>query len=44
MLIDDLLELVRLATKAHLRKTLPEDLDRVKEANLALEKLEGDDK
>ena len=39
MLIDDLLELVRLATKAaHLRKTLPEDLDRVKEAN---EKLEG---
>lgn len=43
MLIDDLLELVRLITKAnkvHLdeAQALPKDLDRVKEAN---EKLEG---
>lgn len=41
MLIDDLLELVRLITKAnkvHLDEALPKDLDRVKEVN---EKLEG---
>lgn len=37
MLIDDLLELVRLVTKATI-------LDRVKEANIILEKLEGGDK
>ena len=44
MLIDDLLELVRLATHLRLREALSEDLNRVKEANMILEKLEGDDK
>lgn len=37
MLIDDLLELVRLVTKATI-------LDRVKETNKRLEELEGGDK
>ena len=47
MLIDDLLELVRLVNKAnkvHLDEALSEDLNRVKEANIILEKLEGGDK
>ena len=44
MLIDDLLEFVRLITKAnkvHLDEALPKDLDRAKEVNKQLEKLEG---